>query len=218
MEVVPRITSITPIRGSVGGKINVSIDGTGFTSTTTIVPITGITFTDIEHYGETGMSATFNISGNATPGNNEVKVMANGQMSNGVNFFVQIPKKARRDELANTVIIDPGPGDIISIFEQIFQTNRCGAYRNLKYTLLDQNDEELVLGNAEGLSISELFSNPQMSPSGVPHPQAITTSTNNIGEFGDIIGASKPFPDCPPAFSYSATQKFIVTVNSIQFP
>ncbi len=217
MNVRPRITSITPLKGSVGGKILVSIDGTGFTQTTTIVPITGITFSDIERHGTTTIVANFNISGNATSGDNTVQVKNGNLTSNGVDFFVQIPKKARRDELANTVIIDPGPGDIVDIFGQTFQTNRCGAYRNLKYTLLDQDDEVLVLGASEGLAISEVFSNAQISPPEANPPTPITTSTNNVGVFGDIIGATSPFPQCPPAFSYSATQKFKVTVNSQVF-
>jgi hypothetical protein len=216
MGVTPTITSITPEKGSVGGKISVSIDGSGFTSSTTISPITGITFSDVEVYGSSQMSATFNISGNATAGNNEVKVTTSGMTSNSKNFFVQIPKKARRDEIADTVVIEPGPGDIVNIFGQTVETGVCGAYRNLKYTLIDQDSEELELGTNEGLTVTEILSNFQ-SPSGFPQPAAKTVLTNNVGEFGDILAVFQSHPGCPAMFNFTATQKFKVTIGSKDF-
>lgn len=119
VAIAPKIVSITPEKGAVGGKLSVSIDGDGFTSTTTIVPITGITFSNIERHGSTGISVVFTIAGNAAPGNNDVKVTASGVTSNAKPFFVQIPKKARRDHTADTVIVDPGPGNIVNAFGQI---------------------------------------------------------------------------------------------------
>jgi hypothetical protein len=219
MEVAPKITSISPLKGSVGGKISVSIDGTGFTSTTTIVPITGITFSGIQRFGTTSIVATFTISGNATAGNNEVKIMAGNQTSNGKNFFVQIPKKARRDQIANTMIVDPGPGNIVNANGQTVAMGVCGAYRNLKYTLVDQDDEDINLGMVDeeiGLSVTEILSNFQ-SPNGFPQPAAKTTLTNNVGQFIDILAVFQT-PPCPPPFNFSATQKFKVVVGPKTFP
>ncbi len=219
VAVNPSITSITPVYGSVGGKISVSIDGAGFTPTTTIVPITGITFSDIERFGTTSIVATFTVAGNATAGNNQVKVMAGERTSNGKDFFVQIPKKARRDEIAGTVTVDPGPGNIVNADGVTIATGVCGAYRNLRYTLVDENGDDLNLGMVEagiGLTVTEILTNYQSTPSGITPPTAITTTTNNAGKFIDLIAAHQPVP-CPPPFNFSLTQKFKVTVGQTVF-
>jgi hypothetical protein len=220
MEVVPRITGVSPTKGSVGGKIRIYITGTGFTATTEVVPITGIAFSSYDRSGiPTSMEVVFTIAGNASPGNNNVKVTAGGQTSNAVPIFIQIPKKARRDETANTVIVDPGPGNIVNAFGQIIATGRCGAYRNLKYTLTDQNDEALNLGLVDeeiGLTVAEVLSDIQLNPPGVPSPAAKTTLTNNVAQFGDILAAHQT-PPCPPPFSIVLTQKFKVTVGQTFF-
>lgn len=212
----PTITEISPEKGSVGGKISVSIDGTGFTPTTTIVAPSGISASITNRYGSTSIIATFTISGNATAGDNEVKVKAGNLPSNAVNFFVQIPKKANREDIKDTVILDPGPGNIVNYNGQNVQTGVCGAYRNLKYKLLDQNDDELNLGTVDeniGLSIVEILSNFQSNPSGITAPTAENPETNNIGEFIDIIAAFQA-PPCMPPFSFTQTQKFKVVVGT----
>lgn len=133
---------------------------------------------------------------------------------------MQIPKKANREDIKDTVIVDPGPGNIVNYNGQNVQTGVCGAYRNLKYKLLDQNDDELNLGTVDeniGLSIVEILSNFQSNPSGITAPTAENPETNNIGEFIDIIAAFQA-PPCMPPFSFTQTQKFKVVVGTKEFP
>lgn len=220
----PSINSITPTKGSVGGKILVSVDGSGLTSGTIVNPIPGITFSNYNYYGGSGsqFDVVFNISGNATPGNNAVSVSKAGASSNSVDFYVQIPKTAAREELQTLVVIEPGPGDILNAFGEVVEPNgsdRCGAYRNVKYKLVDQNGEPLNLGLVDpniGLSVTEILSNFQ-SPSGFPQPAAKTLTTLAEGIFGDILAVSGPYPICPTPFAFSETQKFKVVIDSVEF-
>lgn len=62
---------------------------------------------------------------------------------------------------------------------------KVGAYKNLKYKLIDQNGENLELGSSAGIDeVTEVFSN-YSGTSGLPPSTANTTPTNDVGEFGD---------------------------------
>ena len=90
VNVAPHIDSISPGEGLIGTTVSsVTIDGSGFTSPTINVPA-GIT-ASIQGYTSTRIVANFSIAGNASSGNNQVSVTANGMTSNAVNFTVQVP-------------------------------------------------------------------------------------------------------------------------------
>lgn len=219
VEVTPDITDIFPEKGSVGGKFELTIIGNEFSGSTSIVPISGITFSNISVNGANSLTAEMQITGNISGGAKEIKVVSNNITSNGKSFFVQIPTKARRDSSSDIVIHDPTPGDIVDGGGGIRATNVCGAYRNFVYTLLDQNGDTLELGSLDeniGLTITEILKDYQSNPSGIPPPNAKTTLTNNIGEFYDIIAAFQA-PPCHPPFSFSQNQEFKVTVDSKDF-
>lgn len=216
----PSIDTITPAIGSVGGKITVSIDGNGLMPGTIVNPIPGITFSDYNYGQGTGifMGVVFNIIGNATPGNNSVSVSKAGANSNSVDFYVQKPVTATVDELFTTVIVDPGPGDIKNAFGQVLKTGICGAYKNILYTLVDQNSEPLELGFVDpniGLLVTEILTDYQSSGD-APPLNALTLLTNNVAKFSDVQAAFSNLP-CLQPFSYSLKQKFKVVVDSVEF-
>lgn len=158
--------------------------------------------------------ADFVVATNATPGNHAVTVTVSGQTSNAVNFFVQIPQKLRRDTYGNLVIIDPGPGQITDSFGRVKATNRCGAYRNIVYQLLDQGGEPIL---AE-VEVTETFDNYQGPPELANQFQPITDFTNNAGQLGDTVAFSTPHPQCPLVFSLTVNQKFSAKVGTTSYP
>jgi len=126
-DVQPRITDIEPAQGPIDSSVGISIGGSGFgTSPSVSVAGTGIT-TNIQASSETSISVTLNISADATAGNHGVTVTVNGNQSNSVNFFVQIPTKLERNSY----------GDLQD------QPGGCGARRILQYTVLDQGGDPI---------------------------------------------------------------------------
>lgn len=79
---------------------------------------------------------------------------------------MQVPTRLRRDRLDDLVDIDPGPGNIVDGFGQVIASNRCGAYRNVVYTLVDQAGEPIIAD----LSITEALSDYQGLLSCSPGP------------------------------------------------
>lgn len=220
VEVASDITDIFPQKGSVGGKIELTVIGNGFTSSTSISPVAGITFSNLVVNGENSLTAQMLVSGETVGGNHEIKVVSNDTTSNGKNFFVQIPTRARRDSFAPIVIRDPTPGNIVNAGGTIIASNVCGAYRNLEYTLLDQHDNVLLLGDLDkniGLTVTEVLTGFQSNPPRTP-PSPVTSLTNNLGEFYDIVATFTP-PPCQDlgVFSFSLNQAFTVKVDSKVF-
>src|ERR1700752_423379 len=94
MSVRPNITSLDVTRGAVGQAYNINITGTGFGSSPSVsVGGSGVTVSGTTPSDGRQVSTTFTFAENATGGNHGVTVMASGQTSNSVNFYVQIPRK-----------------------------------------------------------------------------------------------------------------------------
>jgi hypothetical protein len=143
IEVAPRITSITPIRGGVGSTTRVTINGSGFTFSPTVNAGSGISVSIFSITGGGQIVADFTIAANATGGNRNVTVSANGQTSNAVNFFVQIPTSL--SVLSVTVIPTPTVGDP--------ETSACepgldfGISVAIKYQVNDQGNPSSPIKN-----------------------------------------------------------------------
>ncbi len=87
----PRLDQISPERGLIGSTINVTISGARFGSNPTVnVGGSGIAVT-ITSRTDTQIAANFAIATTAGAGAHAVTVTANGQTSNSINFFVQVP-------------------------------------------------------------------------------------------------------------------------------
>ncbi|MGH9967654.1 MAG: IPT/TIG domain-containing protein [Pyrinomonadaceae bacterium] len=211
MRVKPKITSITPDRGVAGAQTGVTIAGRGFGSNPSVtIGGSGVTYSG-SGGSATQLSGNLSVAGNATAGNHTVQVSHKGQSSNSVNFFVQVPTSLRRDRLDDLVDIDPGPGDIMDGFGQLIASNRCGAYRNVVYTLVDQAGQPIIAD----LPITEALSNYQGPPE--LQPGAKPPRLTRDGVIGDTQALSGQSPTCPPPFSLSFTQRFSVTVGQTTF-
>ena len=85
----PTLTSISPVNGAQGTAVNVTLTGTGLTGATAVnVSGGGITVSNFAAVNATTVTATFTISGGATPGARNVTVTAPGGPSNAVTFTV----------------------------------------------------------------------------------------------------------------------------------
>jgi hypothetical protein len=141
----------------------------------------GIT-ASVQSSSDTSISVTLNISADASGGDHNitVKATANGQPSNALSFYVQIPTKLQRDSL----------GDLQD------QPGGCGVTRQVQYTLLDQAAEAAPI-DVNG-TISEGISG-YSGPEGLrPPPETIGTITH--GHISpDTVGYT--IATCPPPFT-----------------
>lgn len=224
-QVKPTITRLEPDRGLIGQTHRVTAVGEGFEDPAGVnVAGSGIT-ANVNSVGPRSIVVDFVVAADAGLGNHAVTVTVSGQTSNSVDFFVQEPKKLRRDEITEVIDIDPGPGEIKDIFDQIVAQNACGAYRNLKYTLLDQGNPDQPIKFEDGGQIIEQLSGYQGPAELQSKLIPFNNFTNNIGEIGGVVGIAGPSPNCPPQFMLSFTQGFkakvgnkewtLTTVNSI---
>jgi hypothetical protein len=192
VEVTPKIDDITPGLGPVDSSVGISIVGSGFGNAPSVSVAGGGITASVQSSSETSISVTLNISAEASGGEHNITVTANGQQSNAVSFYVQIPTKLQRDSLGN--LQD--------------QSGGCGATRQVQYTLLDQEAEAAPI-NVSG-TISEGISG-YNGPAGLSPPPE-TTGTITQGHITDTIGYSTP--TCPPAFTATMTQSFTVHLNT----
>ena len=87
----PTINTISPAQGLIGTTVSgKAIAGSGFGTAGTVDAGTGITVT-YNSRGNTSITANFAIASNAPTGNHAVTVIANGQRSSPINFYVQVP-------------------------------------------------------------------------------------------------------------------------------
>lgn len=209
LQVRPRIDSLSPARDVVGNTTEVTITGAGFRSGATVAAGAGISVSNVTVNSATEITANFAIAANASGGDRAVSVTVRGLTSATKNFFVQIPTKLRRDDFTTIVIREPTPGNFVNIFGETIRTNVCGAYRNLKYTLLDQAGNAIL----QELTVTETLTDFMPSDPNLPPPQPNETATNDEGIFGDTIGVPYAPPCNIPPFNYTLKQGFKVTVG-----
>ena len=189
IDVTPRIDNINPGLGPVDSSVGISIVGSGFGSSPTVNVGGGGITASVQSSSETSISVTLNISADASAGDHSIAVTANGQQSNSVNFFVQIPTKLRRDSMS-----------------ALQNEGGCGALRNLSYSLLDQNGDAIDTNGTISEGISG-FS----APSGVQPPPE-TERTMVHGTFPDVVGYN--ISSCPAPFTATFVQSFTVHLNT----
>jgi hypothetical protein len=228
VTVKPSITRLEPARGLIGQTHSVAIVGTGFEDPAGVtVGGSGIT-ANVQNVAPNGRSiiVDFVVAANATPGNHAVTVTVNGQTSNSVNFFVQIPTKLVRFDYTPAPPARQAPngisqlytitnGDILDLSGDAVSSNRCGAYRNLMYRLLDQDGDPI-----EGVevSITETFpANEYSGPSGFK-PNDLTRSTSDQGLLEDLNSLTTSAGSCLTANpSIDMKQHFFATVGQTQY-
>jgi hypothetical protein len=207
-----RVDSVSPERALVGQPVDVTINGSGFgTGTPTVNAGSGITVSNVQLINSGEVRARFTIAMNAPPGNHAVSVTTSlGQTTTLLgNFFVQIPASLRRDSLSN--VIEILNGSVVDGLGEIRGTNKCGAYRNVVYQLMDQGNPANPL--LASLELIEIFSSYQ-GPSSLNPGSAKLGGTKPDGRTADVFGLVDDFPSCPGPVSLSFNQNFQVTVGS----
>jgi len=132
----PRIDSIAPARGLIGASTMVTIQGRGFVDgSTTVSAGTGITVT-LNSVSETQIVATFDVSTTAPAGNHSVTATRNGQTSNSVNFFVQVPTSLSGPAMGAKVTYSGT--ELRDCFDQPVTPVFYGYSRCPDYVVLDQ--------------------------------------------------------------------------------
>ena len=133
----PTIQSISPGQGLVGTAINVTINGSGFLSGSTVSAGSNVSVTNVSVTSSTQITATFTpIDSSSAGGNQTITVTAGGQTSPSSTFYVQLPSKVSISNYESLVLITNG--SVLDYFGNVLRTNRCGGYRNIAYSLLDQ--------------------------------------------------------------------------------
>jgi hypothetical protein len=90
--VKPKITSISPVRGLVGVKTAVTINGMGFKAGTTVSAGSNITVSNLTVVSSTKLTADFTVAAADSGGDHSVTATSGGQPSNSdKTFYVQIP-------------------------------------------------------------------------------------------------------------------------------
>src|SRR5262249_45423140 len=132
----PHIDSISPDRALVGSPVDVAIHRSFFGNAPTLIVDQGIS-AQITSASSTLINARFNISLDNVGGNHAVFVQSsNGLMSNGANFFVQLPSSltvllaAPALPLPNGCPQDPPP--------------EIGTQLRIRYQINDQSGSPLV--------------------------------------------------------------------------
>jgi hypothetical protein len=91
-EVRPRIKSLTPERSLIGRTVNVTIEGDGFATGSTIqISGSDVTISNVSVVSSKKITADFSVASNGTVGDRQVTVTVNGQISNSKDFRVQVP-------------------------------------------------------------------------------------------------------------------------------
>jgi hypothetical protein len=210
-------------RGLVGSMFEATIRGRfGDVDTASVVIERGGQETDkitkmVKSQGPANIFADLAIQSDAPVGDGyQISVVINGVQSNKVNFFVQEPKSLRRDRLDPVVIIDPNRGNITNAFGTVILSNVCGAYRNLIYTLVDQQSMPILQPEA---LVQETFANQNE----LPGLSIITAEVpvGGDGRIGDVVAitSKEPGGPCPPpTFVSTSTQTFQVKVGQRMIP
>ncbi|MCW5967169.1 MAG: IPT/TIG domain-containing protein [Blastocatellales bacterium] len=150
-DVGPKITSVSPARGPVGFTTDITISGAGFGAGSSVqVSGSGVTISDVTVVSSSQITAKFAVAVNAEGGSRAVTVTHSSMTSNSdKTFYIQTPSKLLRFDYQPPPPARQAPngvsqlyvitnGDVIDLFGTVLASNRCGAYRNLMYQLVDQ--------------------------------------------------------------------------------
>ncbi len=193
VTVTPRIDSISPSRGLIGTTVSVTINGSEFGTSPTVNAGTGIMVT-INSKSDTQIQASFEISATAPAGNHSVTVTADGQTSNSVNFFVQVPTFF-------TAL------NAVSVLNTTCSAS-SGFFADVSYQVTDQLGNTITVG---GLTPQEHFTVNGVAAFPGFKPFAFPQTTRNDGSFDDVPVGSCLSPP-PPNHCVDVVQTFNIVV------
>jgi len=206
-NVTPRIDALSPSRGLIGTAFDVIILGSGFGSNPVVNAQTGISVTiNPNSQSCTNSNGTicahFSVASNAPGGNNAITVSVTGSSpSPPKNFFVQIPTKLVRltstgcpsGYCALTLTSSTG-GKVMRADGMVVFINQCGVFRNVTYSLLDQDNPAQAIDGT--YILRETFSSYSSSYGGTI-PATVNNAITPGGILDDIQYLGKTLPSCP---------------------
>jgi hypothetical protein len=211
-----RITSISPNRGPVGTTVPVIIFGSAFSqsgSNNISISGYGVSARNVNFINSGLLSANFDITPDASAGNHSVRVTINGFPSNSLNFFVQVPTSLRRDSVSD--IIEVFNGTVVDGLGGVRGSGKCGAYRNIVYQLMDQDNPAQPITAL--MELDEIFTH-YSGPSSLNPGSAHFGGTQYDGRTADVVGVVGDYPDCPGIFTLSLDQDFQAVLGTRTIP
>jgi hypothetical protein len=205
-DTTPRIDSISPAQGLKGATVtSVAISGQGFGTNPLVNTVQGIT-PSVQSASDTQITANFAISPTSpVTGNSNVTVtnQAANQVSNGVNFYIQVPGYLFSPSATQT-----------STPPLCIQENGAGYFLDVSYYVADANNSSRISqsGMAPGENLSD--------GTGWHDAFATPTTTRSDGSFDDTPRGTcyAPAPNPPTHFCGTGQpQSFRVTANNTVF-
>ena len=229
---VLKVDSISPDRALIGSTLRITISGRGFgdSSTTSVEGDSGLAIDNVNNFSvnDTQISANMTIATNAAPGQHTITVHV-GDEDGTVQFFVQIPKALQRLDFPGGYsptqeskgigpLVTLTDGSVLNLSGSVVDslTHKCGAYRNLLYQLVDQDQTPHPINAV--VTVVEAF--PANEETGDHLPSVISSApTNANGFLGDVNGLVAQAGSCAaaPATSGSSKQHFSVTISGTKY-
>ncbi len=219
LRVKPKITSITPSRGAIASQTSVTIQGRGFGSNPSVLPGgTGLSYSG-SGGSATQLTGTLTAAANATPGNHSIQVGTNGQTSNSVQFFVQVPSKILPYTASSLAPDGIGPirtpvnADVRTLEGVLVFQNFCGVYRSYLFFLADQEGQRIQAA----FTFDEIFSNvnspptlaaPAYTPVNFPANYVAIEDLQSVGFIGGCLNTNE---------FQTFTQRFKITIGGTEF-
>jgi hypothetical protein len=229
---VLKVDGINPPRGLIGTTVRVIISGKGFEADNTSVTgdDSGISVNNIDNFNvnSTQIGANVTIAANATPGTHHLTVHVGDASATG-DFFVQIPKAVRRvDFFAGASpsqettgigpIVNLTDGSVLGLDGNVVDslTHKCGAYRNLLYQLVDQDQSPHPI--LAVVRVDEMFPADEKTGDNIVTATGGANTTSE-GLLQDINGLIANTGNCNTAQSTSGTSKqhFSVTLSGPRY-
>ncbi len=165
--------------------------------------------------GGTLVNATFAIAVDAVGGNKAISVTASGKTSNSFNFFVQIPSRLVRANVADAPngigpLLTPVYSDVRNLAGDLIAQGVCGVYRNYAFHLVDQMGERIL----QPFTYTETFSS-YTGPFGQPTGNTKTVPAGLTAT--DAQGFGFTFRCLGPSDNEAFRQSFFVTIGSTRF-
>jgi hypothetical protein len=209
VTVQPALTSISPAQGLIVNTVAVTLNGQGFGTSPSVDAGSNITVT-INSHTDTQIEASFAISNYHPGGNQSVTVTSSGQTSSSVNFYVQIPTSLHRTTYES--LQTPVNQSVLDAFGDVLRTGQCGVYRNITYSLQDQ--ETPAQGITGTWTLVESFSNYSTTVSRLTVPSTQNISFGPTGIPADTQYFGKTYPACPGSNDHEEfDQSFNVTLS-----
>ena len=235
--VTPVINALLPVQAMVGTSTQVTIAGAGFGGGTPTVSVAGgIIVSNVSVNGTgSGITATFAIPIGDAGGNHAVTVTPAGSSSTSrvVQFYSQIPATLVRTTWPQNIptgapgaqdgygqLTELTDGDVVNAAGSVLAEHRCGVFRNLAYSLVDQRSPSQIIQGPTNIMVTETFTD----YTGLKTiPESLTQTTDLVNKpYADILDnmyVGRPVPGCLHANENETfNQHFSVSFGGKVFP